>query len=398
LILLAGSAGPGSTPAAHAQNRDLQRAGGAGQSETRSSNSRPSAEEGAPSTSVLGLPFKRLWRHLTEDLAALAPAMDAGHIYVPLVGGRVDCLDRETGALVWSAEPGGIITASPAVDGKSVYIVTRKISEDGAEAGGSLRAVDSETGLTLWVQNFARPFSSAVEVGSARLYASSADGSFCALSATSGEIVWKVDTPDLVRGQALATEHAVYFGCDDGVLRAVEPDSGKLIWKFQTTGRIVCKPSVDDRRLYFGSGDGFVYAIESGTGRLSWRSRTGAAVEATPVLLGARVFVASFDNFIYALTKAHGDRIWKRRLENRIVAEPIVSGDAIMIAPLQGEAAVVFLHADGRRVNFIQLEQGFKIVAEPILSGDLLLMATNKGLVAARATHPIDNRANAVKK
>ena len=368
-----------------------QAAGQAGAQDTR-------AEPGATSTSKLALPFKRSWQHLTENAVTLPPTLDSARIYLPLAGGRVFCLDRQTGSLLWSSDPGGIISA-PIVSGdNSIYIVTRRIAESGAEAGASLQAVDKTTGLTVWVHDYARSFTSPLAVGPDYIFAGSADGSFYALSSTSGEVIWKVETQDAVRGRALITERAIYFGSDDGALRAVDREHGQLIWKFQSGGKILGRPAIDERSLYFGSGDGYLYTIDLATFKLRWRSRTGAAIEASPVIIGDRILVASFDNFIYALSRARGDRIWKRRLENRIAADPIVEGDATMIAPLRGDYVAVFLNADGRRVNLYQLDREFEIVANPIFSDDMLVLATNKGLVVATATRVADNPTNALKK
>jgi len=356
------------------------------------------AEAGATSTSKLALPFKRAWQHLTDGATPLSPTLDDARIYLPLTGGRVSCIDRRTGSLLWSSEPGGLVTAPVASGENSIYIATRKTGEDGAEAGGSLRAVDKATGLTVWVRDYPRALSSALECARGRIYAGSADGSFYALDARNGELIWKVEGQDVVRGHALVTERAIYFGCDDGVLRVVEPERGQLIWKYQTGGRIIGQPVADDRALYFGSGDGYVYSADIATGKLRWRSRTGAAVEASPVLVGDRLLVASYDNFVYALARASGDRIWKRRLENRITAAPIVEGDANLVAPLHSDYVAVFLNADGRRVNLFQLEPDFEIVAEPIFSGDTLVVPTNQGLVVATATKPPEPQTNAIKK
>src|SRR4030095_8707940 len=112
-----------------------RRAGGGTQKEAL-------AEPGAPSPSRLALPCKRAWQYLTDEASTLAPSIDDARIYLALAGGRVVCLDRETGALHWSSEPGGIISAPVAVGDNWVFIATRKIADDGSEAGGSLRAVD----------------------------------------------------------------------------------------------------------------------------------------------------------------------------------------------------------------------------------------------------------------
>lgn len=358
----------------------------------------PVAEGGAVSTSRLALPFKRSWQYLTDSASALSPTLDGPRIYVPLAGGRIVCLDRETGSLMWSAEPGGIVTSPIEAGEKNIYVATRKVAEDGSEAGASLRAIDKTTGLTVWARDYARSFTSPLALGRDRVYAGSADGAFYALSANGGEIEWKVETQDVVRGQALISESVIYFGSDDGLLRGVDPLSGQVKWKFQTEGKLQGRPALDAKAVYFGSGDGFVYSVELTTNKLRWRARTGAAVFASPVLMGDRVIVGSFDNFVYMLSRENGDRIWKRRFDNRIAAAPLVEGDAVMIAPLRGDHVAVFLNADGRRVNFYRLEKGTEIVAEPTFSNDTLVIATDKGIVVAVTAQPVDDGKSAMRK
>ncbi|HVF92540.1 MAG TPA: PQQ-binding-like beta-propeller repeat protein, partial [Blastocatellia bacterium] len=266
------------------------------------------SEAGATSTSPLALPFKRSWQYLTESASSILPTLDEARIYLPLVGGRAVCLDRDTGSLLWTSEPGGLISAPIAVGESSVYIASRRIAEDGSEAGASLRAVDKGTGLTLWVRDYERRFTSSLALGKDRIYVGSADGSLYALAASSGEPVWKFPTQDVVRGRALVTEGAIYFGSDDGALYSIKPEDAKLLWRVQTGGKIIGRPAIDGPVLYFGSGDGYAYSVDALTGKLRWRSRTGAAIEAAPVVVADRVLVASFDNFIYALAKASGDR------------------------------------------------------------------------------------------
>ena len=393
-VVLAQSGGQstGSTKSQQAQKaKSKAKRGSAQESDVR-------AEAGATSTSPLSFPFKRAWQYLTDSASTLPPTIAGARIFLPLSGGRVLCLDRDTGTLLWSSDPGGVISAPIEVAGNSVFIATNRVADDGSEAGGSLRAVDSSTGLTLWVRDYQRPFTSTVVARAERLYVGSADGAFYALSSKTGDVAWKIETQDIVRGTALVTDRAIYFGGDDGALRAIEPDLGNLIWKFQTGGKIIGQPSVDDRAVYFGAGDGHVYSIEPQTGKLRWRSRTGAAVEASPVIVGDRILVASFDNFIYALSRSTGDRLWKRRLENRLSSAPIVNGDASLVAPLRGDYVAVFLNSDGRRVNLYQLDKDFEIVADPVFSESTLVLATNKGLVVATASRTKNSPANAVKK
>ena len=394
LLSVAVPAQTSSKPAGSTQTRQQRKA----DAQSKRAAQELTPEAGATSTSLLALPFKRAWHYLTDNASTIPPSVDYTRIYLPLAGGRVLCLDRETGALLWTGEPGGIISAPVAVAESSVYIATNKFADDGSEVGGSLRAIDKATGLTVWVKDYARPLSSPLAQGAGRIYAGSTDGSLYSLEAKNGEVVWKVETQDVVRGRALLTERAIYFGSDDGALRAVDLERGQLIWKFQTSAKIIAQPTVDEHAVYFGSADGYVYSVDSLTGKLRWRSRTGAAVEAAPVIAGDRVLVASFDNFVYALARSTGDRLWKRRLENRISAAPIVEGDASLVAPLHGDYVAVFLNADGRRVNFYQLDKDFEIVADPIFTGGTLVLPTSKGLVVATASRSKDNQTRAIKK
>ena len=352
----------------------------------------------ATSKSILAQPLKRSWQYLTDGAVALPPALDSSRVYLALAEGRIVCLETESGSLLWSSDPGGLISSPIAVGDNALYIATQKIAEDRSDAGASLRAVDKMTGLTLWARDYERAFTSPLVLKGDRIYIGSADGSFYALTSMTGDTVWKVQTQDVVRGCALATEGAVYFGCDDGALRGVDPKSGREVWKFQTGGRVVGKPCSDGRAIYFGSDDGFVYSVEVMAARLRWRARTGAAVEASPVMVGEHLIVGSFDNFVYCFARANGNRIWKRRLDNRIAAEVIVDGDAILVAGLRSNQVAVLLDSGGLIVNFYKLESDYEIVAQPVFARGTLLLPTDKGLVVAVSSKAGDEPTNAVKK
>jgi outer membrane protein assembly factor BamB len=322
----------------------------------------------------------------------IAPTTDGERVYQPLQEGRVICLDKRSGSLLWTSDSGGRVT-TPVAIGKSrnasvVLITSEKLEEGGGTSSGSLRALDPATGVALWSRDFPRPFRSLVITATERLFAGSSDGALYAISSTDGNVLWKVQTQDVVDAGVLVTDSGLYFGGEDGALRAVSPETGRELWKYQTTGRIAGLPAIDDKHIYFGSADGFVYSLDLLDGKLKWKSRTGAAVEASPVLAGDRLVVGSLDNFIYAISRSNGDRLWKRRLDNRIVFPVIIEGDAVMVAPLRGDHIPVFLLSDGRRVNYYRLNRGCEIVASPSFVEGTLLVPTDKGLLAAVTVGP----------
>jgi outer membrane protein assembly factor BamB len=112
-------------PASPAQTKQQRKADAKSKAGQRTEQETP-AEAGATSTSRLALPFKRAWQYLTNETSTLAPSIDDSRIYLALAGGRVVCLDRETGSLRWTSDPGGVITAPVAVGENSVYIASSK--------------------------------------------------------------------------------------------------------------------------------------------------------------------------------------------------------------------------------------------------------------------------------
>src|SRR5215510_11384454 len=54
----------------------------------------------ATSNSKLALPFKRAWVYISDSVLTLPPSLDGSHIYLPMAGGVVICLDRASGSLL----------------------------------------------------------------------------------------------------------------------------------------------------------------------------------------------------------------------------------------------------------------------------------------------------------
>jgi eukaryotic-like serine/threonine-protein kinase len=322
----------------------------------------------------------KAWLFESADLTDLRVAADAGIAVVPLADGKLVALDPLTGNVLWTAEPGGSVSAPPLLTPEAVYVATSR-----ADGSGVLRALDRSTGVTLWVRELARPVISEIFLHEKRLYLGSADNSVYSLRADNGATVWAFATRGPVRGQAVLRGNDLLIGSDDGALYALNRDTGAEVWRFQTAGPVVGRPAFSGRMLFVTSGDGQAYAIDGAAHRVFWKQRTGAAIEAGAVVVSRGVLVSSFDNFVYLFDGETGDRVWKRRMRRRLVSEPVVTGETAVVAPLRDNQLSVVSLKDGKRVGAFALENGDELVAPPtFVAGGLVLMPTPSGLLAAR--------------
>lgn len=343
----------------------------------------PATASRASGQVALSQPLTLRWQYTTDLTVNLTPATDGARIYLPLAAGTLVSLRALDGQLLWRAEVGGELSASPIADDLGVYIASETGSVKGAapQAAGALRALGRESGVTLWMHTLPFPLRGALAMNEQTLFGGASDGRVYAVSKKSGEVVWikQFSTPFLsiptVSGQHLL------LGNDDGTLICLDQTTGKQLWRYRTRGAVRGRPSVHQGIVYFGSADGYVYAVDEASGRFRWRTRTGAAVQAVTVTDGG-LLVASLDNFVYFLSLARGDRLWKRQLAGRIAAQPLAAADGALFTPLSGNTGVVLDLRDGKQLNTIQTGEDNNTAASPITVNNVLFVTTRQGLLA----------------
>lgn len=121
-------------------------------------------------------------------------------------------------------------------------------------------------------------------------YGSSQNDSVTALDLQTGKPLWQFTTDGPVRFAPVAWKDTVYFGSDDGCLYAVSAQTGNLIWKFRAvpSKRLILGnrrlisvwpvrggPVIENDTVYFAAGvwpfEGvFVYALDTTTGKVKW--------------------------------------------------------------------------------------------------------------------------------
>src|SRR5579875_3277021 len=159
------------------------------------------------------------WVLTTTGNVAATPAVSAGVVYVPDLGGTLWAVSAASGSVIWSAQVGSYVGSSfdvsrttPAVSGDEIMIGTGATSATpAAPVGAYLLGISASTGALLWRTKVATdPYSMITAspviddgivyagVSSDDELASSATptfrGSVVALSARTGQVLWQTYT------------------------------------------------------------------------------------------------------------------------------------------------------------------------------------------------------------
>lgn len=324
------------------------------------------------------------WVYKAEGVTNLTPAVDGERVYLPLSDGSLISVWLADGRLSWRSEIGGVISASPMVDAKNVYVASESLPSPTSaypQATGVLRALSRQSGLTSWMRTLPSPVRGVINVSANYLFASAADGRLYAIKKETGEIKWlKYNSTPFSFLHSLEGE-VLYISDASGDIIAIEQEGGQTLWRYRTRKSLRAPVAVSANIVYAGTADGYVFAIDSVSGRNKWRVRTGAAVQAVRATEKC-ILATSLDNFIYCLAPQNGAKLWKRQLAGRVAAPPLVFDGSILVAPLVGDECVILNLDDGKKVNSIYVGEDNNTEASPLLTADTLLLTTREGLLA----------------
>jgi outer membrane protein assembly factor BamB len=334
--------------------------------------------------SDLARPIHVRWLFKAEGVTNLTPAADNERVYMPLSNGSIISVRLSDGGLIWRSDIGGVLSASPTVDNRNVFVASESLPTPKSvypQATGVLRALSRQSGLTSWMRTLPSPVRGVINLNAQSLFVTSSDGRIYALSKETGEIKWIKYNSSPFSPLNLLDGQTLYANDTYGDILAIELENGRTLWRYRTRKPLRAPAAVYGNMVYAGTTDGFVYAIHGATGRLRWRVRAGAAIQA--VLAGEKwVLATSLDNFVYCLSPRNGAKVWKRQLAGRVTAQPLVLKNNVLLAPLVGEECVVLSLEDGKKVNSIYVGEGNNTEAAPLLTSDALILTTREGLLA----------------
>lgn len=210
---------------------------------------------------------------------------------------------------VWHTSLPGGIYAAPVSDGTRVFI---------GDDIGTFHALDARTGRILWQYPTGMRIVGSAAVDDGVVVFGSANDTIYALRAADGEPLWRVPTGQAVMGAAVIHEGVAYIGGGDGCMRAIDIRTGTVKWVYDRLGNyVLTRPLVYRDKLYFGCWDTWFYALNLSDGTLAWRWTNGKSntklspASVWPVIAAGKVFITAPDRFWTCLDAATGAQIWR---------------------------------------------------------------------------------------
>jgi eukaryotic-like serine/threonine-protein kinase len=255
------------------------------------------------------------------------PVLERDILFIPIAGDNegIVAYDLNDGSTVWEASIGSVESA-PLLIGERLFAAT---------VTGKLFCLDKKTGAIIWM--YAVPadrmpvaiHSSLASDGRIIVFGCD-DGKVYALSAEDGRMLWNASLGGSIVSSPMIYKETVLVGSAEGSFYAIEIMTGEKIWNTKLSGKI--SPSaVDDHGIYVGTSAKEIYCLDVASGAIVWRATVNGPVHSAPLVSGTTVYVGCLDKKLYALDKGTGKIIWSYQTAGRLASSPVIAGTHLIV-------------------------------------------------------------------
>ncbi|MGC3873772.1 outer membrane protein assembly factor BamB [Halomonas sp. GXIMD04776] len=273
----------------------------------------------------------------------ITPSLDDGRLFAADQSGQVRAIDAESGETLWQIELDTPVSSGLTAVADQVYLGTRN---------GQVLALDQEDGSELWRSRVSSEVLAAPQPNRSLLVVQSVDGAVTALDRNSGEERWVYTTnqPALTlrgTGTPRVIEQVTFAGFANGRLVTLDNRSGQSLWDLRVAvpqGRSEVKRLVDldgqpiltrDGRLYVTSYNGRLLALEATSGEILWSREESSYL--TPLLVDDTLYTVNDASHVLALDALSGRLLWESdALEGRWLTSPAFIDGYLALGDYEG--------------------------------------------------------------
>ena len=317
----------------------------------------------------------------------LKPSVQDGVLYLASSNGVVRALNASTGAKIWTANTGVILSAGPSANSGRVIV---------ASNNGDVIALGSTAGKELWRSKVSGEIIAAPGVGIEQVAVRAANGTLHVLNANSGSELWFDEqvVPTLsLRGAStpIVVSGVVIAGTDAGKLISFNAVDGAVLWErllglprgstelerlIDIDGNI----AINETNLFAVGYNSRLAKVDARSGNVIWSKSVSSN---TGVSLGlSDVFVTTSDDHLLAFNQESGAQVWKsEEYQYRELTAPTPIGPALVVGDFEG-----FVHfispIDGKTLARTKFGKT-AIKQAPIFANDMIYVIADNGQLMA---------------
>ena len=204
------------------------------------------------------------------------------------------------------------------------------------ESEGALQCVDFNTGKLLWTgKTVSRCDGSPAANGSLVAYGSCA-AALHVFSSVDGNLMHEtpLDDDSQVAGGVVLLGDSIYSGSRSGLFVHINAKTGEKIWTNKDCeGESFSTPAIDSEYIVYGANDSTLYALERRTGALKWKQK----LDDTPnsaVIARDKIIVTSAGD-LHLLRLADGSKVWSQQVSDFVTA-PSIAGSLVLVGSEDG--------------------------------------------------------------
>ena len=255
------------------------------------------------------------------------PVLEGDTLFIPIAsnGEGIVAYDLIKGGIVWETAIGDVESA-PLLIGERLFAAT---------VAGRLFCLDKKTGAIIWMYTVSADrmpvaIQSSLASDGKIIVFGCVDGKLYAVSADNGRLIWSIQTNGCITASPTIFGGKVSVGSVDGSFYAVDVVTGKLIWKTVLSGKIFSS-AVDRSGVYVGTSAKVIYCLDDKNGTIVWKTLLGGPIHSAPLVSGTTIYVGCMDKMLYALDRVTGKVIWSYQTAGRLSSSPVIAGNHLVV-------------------------------------------------------------------
>jgi len=318
----------------------------------------------------------KFWTYSLGEETGVALASDGNRVFLGLGNSRVEELSID-GKKMWSTELGGDISSNILALAGGLFIVTSVSSDAGRSAGGVLRSLSKETGITNWTLKLPDAEKHFLGGFNGSLVIVSKSGVIQSIDTQNGKVKWRREITEGFAAEPAFEGGKVIVATIAKQIFVVSLASGEIDSMRKVPYGITAIGKIPSADIVAGDDRGNLSSLVSGSEKPYWSFKSGGEISSV-FTVGEHLVVTSHDNFVYFLLGRNGGLVWKKRLTGRVAQISTYADHFALITSIDDHGSILVDLSNGKVAGQIALSEDENLVEPPVVSNGLIFVLTNK--------------------